>query len=258
MIIRTKRYEKYTVLSDELIENKNLDWDALGLLAYLLSKKDNWQVMPKVLAKQRKSGEHTIRRMLKDLRDAGYVELKKLKGGHVNWLVYDIPQVIDNKPDHDFSNLQNSLIEESSNSENHHAILNKDLQQLNIEFIYFWESYPVKKNRVAAEREWQTLGDGDKQNAVENIERFVSSLPRWQTIPYPYTYLNQRRWLDDLTPTAKPTQSQKTHLPRHDEQLTSWAAKNGLPEPIRGENFPQYRARLTNLIELRNNQINGK
>lgn len=135
---------------------------------------------------------------------------------------------------------------------------NRDMDPKGNHFLYFWERYPIKKNRVTAEREWQYLDDEEKQNAIEKIEPFINSIPSWQTIPYPNTYLNQCRWLDDLSPPTKPQQSKKTKLPRNDEQLSSWAIKNGLPGPNRGETFPQYRARLSSLIESRHNQINDK
>lgn len=259
MIIRTKKYERFTVLNNELIENKNLDWDALGLLVFLLSKMDNWQVRPKILAQQRKAGEHTIRRLLKNLRDAGYVVLQRHQSGEVDWLVYDVPQVIEKQPDNDFPKLGKSPISKFTNSENHDTIVNKDLKQTNLEFIYFWEIYPVKRNSAAAEHEWKLLSDQEKRAAIETVAAFLKSLPSWQTIPYPASYLNQRRWLDDLSPPVKSQPSQPSHgirLPRSDANLESWAKKNDLPSANIGEEYYQYRARLTQLIESRNNHTN--
>lgn len=75
-----------------VLEDKALDWKALGLLVYLLSKPDDWAVSVAQLVKAKKAGEDAIRGMLKALRDAGYVVMKKQKTGEVDWLVYDTPQ----------------------------------------------------------------------------------------------------------------------------------------------------------------------
>ena len=78
-IIRLPRRDRYAVISSACIEDKRLSWEARGLLIYLLSKKDNWQVKIKDLINQTKdclgvrSGRDKVYKVLKELRCAGYL-----------------------------------------------------------------------------------------------------------------------------------------------------------------------------------------
>lgn len=92
MIIRSIRTQNYSVIPNLLIDDKNLDWKELGLLVYLLSKPDEWEVSVKHLQKQRKAGRDAILNMLKALRNAGYVVMKNRHEGGVDYVVYDTPQ----------------------------------------------------------------------------------------------------------------------------------------------------------------------
>lgn len=92
MIIRTARTRGFTVVANSLIEDASLGWDAMGLLVYLLSKPDNWKIMPETLANKRNAGKGKIYSMLKQLREAGYVTFRKYASGHTDWLVFDTKQ----------------------------------------------------------------------------------------------------------------------------------------------------------------------
>lgn len=74
-----------------------------------------------------------------------------------------------------------------------------------LEFAEFWDAYPRKVGKGAAERAWL------KQRPV--LESVISALswqirqPQWLTeggkfIPHPATYLNQRRWEDSPSPSG--------------------------------------------------------
>lgn len=69
------------------------------------------------------------------------------------------------------------------------------------EFDLFWNHYPKKVGRGAAEKAWQKA---IAVSSVEEIVRVVQVYP-WgddkQFIPHPATWLNQKRWQDDFTTT---------------------------------------------------------
>ena len=91
MIIRSPRGESFTVIRNDLINDPNLDWKSLGLLVYLLSKPDNWNISPAHLMKQRKTGKHGVYAILKELCDAGYAERKPNPKGGWDWVIRDNP-----------------------------------------------------------------------------------------------------------------------------------------------------------------------
>lgn len=71
----------------------------------------------------------------------------------------------------------------------------------NDNFNSFWLAYPVKKGKGAAEKSWQKLSP-DLEIVLSAIEAQKQS-DQWtkdsgKFIPYPATWLNQRRWEDEV------------------------------------------------------------
>jgi hypothetical protein len=73
-------------------------------------------------------------------------------------------------------------------------------------FDDFWEVYPRKTNKVKAESAWAALKPNHKtlDSIIQNINRRFA-VGDWSTddkqfIPHASTYLNQRRWDDEVIP----------------------------------------------------------
>ena len=86
-----------------------------------------------------------------------------------------------------------------------------------IRFTDFWEAYPKKVGKQEAEKAFRkAFPVGDEHNVtIPAIERHKRSA-QWtkdggQFIPNPATWLNQKRWEDELTPaTAAPSPANST------------------------------------------------
>jgi hypothetical protein len=89
MIIRTSRKNRYTHIPNDLIEDPALDWKELGLMVFLLSKPDNWEISVEHLRKQRKLGRDGIYKCLDAIIEAGYAIREKNKDGSVDWYIFD-------------------------------------------------------------------------------------------------------------------------------------------------------------------------
>lgn len=77
-------------------------------------------------------------------------------------------------------------------------------------FALFWQEYPRKAAKAAALKAWQKLNP-----SPELVERILAHVrdhkrsPDWikdggQFVPYPATFLNGRRWEDDIPPDTGP------------------------------------------------------
>lgn len=126
MIVRGVRSQSYTVISNAIMEDPNIDWRDLGLLVYLLSKPDHWKVSTTHLASQRKAGIDAVRGSLKALRIAGYVVMQKNGDGTVDWVVFDSPQKLD-EPELEKPKQGKTLTGKNPNRENP-ALVNTDIQ----------------------------------------------------------------------------------------------------------------------------------
>lgn len=101
-VIRSKREDKFTVVGNIIFQPGNLSFDARGLLCTLLSKPDDWSVIVKALENETKgcrkhSKADALYTMLKELKEAGYVVMKRRSTGEVDYFVYDTPQIANNE-----------------------------------------------------------------------------------------------------------------------------------------------------------------
>lgn len=87
-IIRAPRRDRFLIIDQRAIEDDRLSWAARGLLGYLLSKPDDWKVLVNDLRKRGDLGRDGIYRLLRELRDTGYLRfvrkrdrLGRIRGG---------------------------------------------------------------------------------------------------------------------------------------------------------------------------------
>jgi hypothetical protein len=70
-------------------------------------------------------------------------------------------------------------------------------------FEDFWSSYPNKVNKKACKQKYSKLPELDRQKIKDTIKIFAETKPfKDYNHPYPETYINQRRWEDEI-PTVK-------------------------------------------------------
>ncbi len=89
MIIRVKHDKDltYTKISNSMLKDSDLDLQAKGLLCFLLSKPDDWNIRPPQLAKELKESPRTIYRVIRRLISSGYIqrELISRQGEKGRW-----------------------------------------------------------------------------------------------------------------------------------------------------------------------------
>ncbi|MCK5612121.1 hypothetical protein KAR91_60175, partial [Candidatus Pacearchaeota archaeon] len=86
-IVRTVKEQKYFVASNVLFNDKRLSWEARGIMAYLLSKPDGWQCHNYDLVNQSAAGKHVVQRVLKELKEFGYVHrYQESDGAKIVWV----------------------------------------------------------------------------------------------------------------------------------------------------------------------------
>lgn len=103
-IFKAKVKNNFTTLVNNTVQDKNLTFEATGLLAFLLSLPDDWEIVKEWLMDQKqKCGRDKLTRMIKELETQGYVVKKikqdeqgKLKG--YDWFVYPEPQITRAEP----------------------------------------------------------------------------------------------------------------------------------------------------------------
>lgn len=97
-IIRSNRQTNYTVIDNRVFADHQLSFAAMGLLGYLLSKPDNWQVSVNQLigtteGTEKQSKRDAVLKMLDELKAKGFVQMKRKAEGGVDYIVFDSPQI---------------------------------------------------------------------------------------------------------------------------------------------------------------------
>ncbi|PZU87334.1 MAG: hypothetical protein DI527_18835 [Chelatococcus sp.] len=73
MIIRRRRTRNFTIVENEVFNDERLSLDAMGLLAWLRSRPDDWCLSVDHLRTRFKVGRDTMHRLVRELVEAGWI-----------------------------------------------------------------------------------------------------------------------------------------------------------------------------------------
>ncbi|MFJ9459124.1 hypothetical protein ACIRST_29060 [Kitasatospora sp. NPDC101447] len=94
---RTEHVRNFTVLPNAMLQYRQLSYTARGLLADLLSRPDGWREDGRHMADTSPQGRGAIRRALRELTDAGFYRVEKIRMPDGTIItethVYDTPQL---------------------------------------------------------------------------------------------------------------------------------------------------------------------
>lgn len=95
-IFRTDHKGKFTMVDNQMIDDKSLSFEAKGMLLHLLHLPDNWNVCIADLVNRGNAGKDKVYRILNELIDAKYVikNVIRDKSGKIlrnEYSIYEIP-----------------------------------------------------------------------------------------------------------------------------------------------------------------------
>ena len=92
---RSTLKDRFLIVQNDILQNKNLSFEAKGFLCYILSLPDDWIIYKSKIQKDYNIGRTKLDRVLKELKSEGYmaeiemVRNDKGKFSGVNYLFYD-------------------------------------------------------------------------------------------------------------------------------------------------------------------------
>ena len=75
-------YDKYTAVNNDFVQDKVLSWEARGLLLYILSKPDDWDIYLDELIKNSSSPPNRTKTAFRELIEAGYIYRTRCSMGY--------------------------------------------------------------------------------------------------------------------------------------------------------------------------------
>jgi hypothetical protein len=122
-----------------------------------------------------------------------------------------------------FENSENDKLAQHDNIEDTAStsamVLVNNIDYAPPDFSEFWQAYPRKTQKVVAEKAWNKLKDEEKFVALEKINDFCKG-KEMQFIAHPSTYINQKRWEDEVVEPKKKveqTSVSKQYVPERDD-----------------------------------------
>lgn len=219
-ILRNASRGKYTVLYNGIFRDENLSAKSLGILAKMLSLPDNWEFSETGLCSIfKKDGRDSIRNGLKELEENGYLVRSRVRDESgkltsAEWTVSDQPML--RNPMLENPMLENPMLENrpqyNTKEYNTKEFITKDIPPISPKgkkdcsdlFNQFWTAYPKHIAKQSAVKAFEKLKPDEKllEAMLKAIARQKES-KQWEKdggafIPYPATWLNQRRWEDEL------------------------------------------------------------
>ena len=215
------RKKGFTMIYNSVLKDPRLSLKTIGVFAIMQSFPDDWEYSISGLANRCRCGRDTMRKCLKELEDAGYLlkeQSHKADGKFAcnTYTLQDEAQPCTEKPytvtpSTDLPSTENRPQDKTIDKKDynippivpHECAACADPDAL---FERFWAAYPKKKDKPKARRAWRRLSpdlalcrimskalDAQKQS-------YDWTKDNGQFIPYPASWINGRRWEDEITP----------------------------------------------------------
>ena len=120
----------------------------------------------------------------------------------------------------------NPILSESESESNGTSAVANDLTEM---FNRFWKAYPRKESKPDAKRAFQKIKPDEEllQTILNAIDRWKASA-QWtedggRFIPYPASWLNQRKWEDEPMSAKQTVQANRRVLPAQDFQQRDYS-----------------------------------
>ena len=210
----------YTVIPNETAQNKNLSFEARGMLSLLLSLPVDWSVNKAWLINQSGAGRDKVQAIINELVANGYMsktQPKKQNGQFTSNDYFVYPSPVDGLAVDGLAvNGKSDTTKETVIQKKQYTNLDQskiDRENLELDsFEYWWRGYPKKVAKASALKSWKkVIKKMDEEKVRDLTNHIVSDVKlRLDDIAsgsdkfigfdrlHATTYLNQERYNDDI------------------------------------------------------------
>jgi hypothetical protein len=96
----------------------------------------------------------------------------------------------------------------NNDNNNEECVMSNNNKEITNRFIEFWNLYDKKVSKDKCEKIWAKLLEKDIEKIFETLPSFLAKITDKKYQPHPTSYLNQKRWEDELQeqePIKSPT-----------------------------------------------------
>lgn len=256
-IIHNRVKENFTIVTNEVLRDKNLSWKAKGIYAYLCGCDSGFEVSQSTLATFGNCGRDAIASGIEELTKLGLLEIEQENDGIFGknkWTIHSTPTVAgkpDNgKPDDGKSATNNTNYNKTKDNNNicspTASECVKPSNDLIKDFEEWYALYPRKVGRGQAVKAFKSARNKTTQaELMAGLKRFLVAARDTEKnyIPHPATWLNGERWADEdnkTNPQVVKKQPQRT-FPTFSELKAAGATEEHLEKVTeRYDFFKEY------------------
>lgn len=219
-IFRQKRKSNYTIVPNEMLNNKNLSWKAKGMLTYLLSLPDKWEVYAAHLRTVSVDGNDSTVSGLHELMQFKYVWRKPRSGnepGGWEYLVFDEPQLDDPFRDGNSPSRENPEAGKPASNKETEEEVSKQNKETPIvpngdtALLFDTEPSSVPKPRKVKLVDDSFIAELKKLNPTKDVDAEVIAAKNWLLAhpPRQFTKPFFSSWINRTKATIDPEESWK-------------------------------------------------
>ncbi|MGO2207410.1 MAG: conserved phage C-terminal domain-containing protein [Staphylococcus xylosus] len=234
-----KESGSFVTVHKDFIHDDNLSWKAKGILLYLLSRPDDWQVYETEIVKHSSDGLSGLKSGIKELEQVGYIQRNRKRDDkgrlkEYEYLVYEQPNHI-RFSNVGKTNVGNSYIGKTYVGESHttnNNSTNNDLTNNNNtnndsntsatdvtreRFEEWWKLYDKKLDKKKAFSLFKSaLKEHSYEIIMNGTREYLKTITNKQYQKYPKTFLSQESYLNDFTEETQPTGQDQLERMKHD------------------------------------------
>ncbi|TMX40831.1 hypothetical protein [Vibrio parahaemolyticus] len=220
-IKRKRASRNFTMICNQVYSDGQLSYQAMGLLSYLLSKPDDWEIRVAHLEKvttgtAKKTGRDGVYKILKELIERGFCKRHKESDGTTWYEVSDYPKSLiresritekpdTEKPDTPNTTLLNTDLKQNTDLTNPSSESSDSDKLLNDAFDIFWQAGMRKVGKQQAFAEFKKATEKLKQEPFAFARMLASDVQQRNANQqqgfdrlHPERYIKHQRWTDEL------------------------------------------------------------
>ena len=208
----------YFIASKYYVEDEKISWKAKGIMSYLFSKPDDWQIYQTQLEKVSIDGKASVRSTINELIDNGYMTRQSRRKSNGDFDGYDY--TLHEYPTNDgvrkmgdakmeIAKMEIAKSDTTNNNSTNNDLTNNDINTsatkvTQEQFEEWWNLYNKKKDKKKANSLFKsTLKKYDYETIMKGTKEYLKTIKDKQYQKYPKTFLSQESFLNDYGDEVK-------------------------------------------------------
>jgi hypothetical protein len=216
--------DQFVQIPNAWMRDNRLSLKARGLLAQIMTHREDWSLSINRLAQDNGEGKHAIRAAIAELEQFGYLvrdQINDKRFGEAVWVTTDPSNdpladnpLSENPLSENQTTKNNTQLEEHLEEEHSKNTKAKEL------FEEFWKEYPRKVDRAKALRAFKSAltRSSFEQILAGAIAYRMDTNRKPEFTKYPATWLNADAWENEIAPSPDSEAAERAKLRREKER----------------------------------------